>query len=1045
MANTRDRSILVRALGDCVIETPISTLTPNQDIVFAAALFFVFNRHRKITRDSIEHVIWPELEQSSRAHHRLRQTILKLKEAGFPIIRDNGFLASKLPIVADFDQFVASARDKTYGNLPASFELLPGYVPRISTPYAHWVDEKRMEVNAALVRVLLGHIHHARDRGEWEQVEALTKSCGVIDPYNEEAVLARAEAIALRGAKLEALALLDDYVAELGDAPSDMRLPATLMRRRISERRDQTPYEAREIGLLGRAIELAALNSALEATNSGRGQCCVIEAEIGMGKSRLLSEFADFAHLKGAAVRYSQSHASDQTRPLSVLIELVPGLRKVRGAIGCSPESLECLNRLTIEGSRNAILARTEASLIAENILDAIMDLLDAVSEEQTVILIIDDAQWMDQPSLNVFQRIVPWLQQRRVMVIFAVRVPSASFHLSEEFPSGKLIRLPALTRELSATLIGVLLRQRTRQASDKTVNWFVDIGEGNPFFLKELVGQWQETGRQDESPASLVAIANQRLLGLSRHALQILQTCAILGRFSSIARLEQILEFKTFELFEGLNELGKCSMVRVDKLSGESASEPRITCSNDLIGTAALRLLSPPAELAMHRRVGLMLERETRDHYSPSIIAESALHWEKAGDAKQALRLTTSYADHLMGIGFPSEAIQTYRKALGFCSTQDQKADVLTQLIGALYAAGEWKEVGESIAELNKNRVRAVKVSDEHSQIELIGFEAKWRSSNQWSDLFRQVKRCIFAESATAEHRVRAAVLGLKLATNVGTGEELDQIYSAVEGFLENPQIDSRARLYVEMVYHTDRGDMERGKLAAMSLVEHDRESGNSANLIWSLVNAAQALRRYGGLVASSQYLQEAFEIATKKNLSTRARTVAHHLILTALAQDDIVLARKWLNVARDFPNPRDDLHTRHELFYYGARIALKECNVRESIKLCDQISSDADQSLLRRISLLALRVRLGVESRHSIHLVGQLLPELIALYEVECARGGQDFEAFSLYLGRQYIGEGVMALKQLEDYVKIFRRERGAPPQEMVSVLLIHARTAD
>ena len=56
-----------------------------------------------------------------------------------------------------------------------------------------------------------------------------------IAPYNEEAVLVLAEAHAMRGAKLEGINILETYLDEVGRKPDDLKLPASVMRRRIAE------------------------------------------------------------------------------------------------------------------------------------------------------------------------------------------------------------------------------------------------------------------------------------------------------------------------------------------------------------------------------------------------------------------------------------------------------------------------------------------------------------------------------------------------------------------------------------------------------------------------------------------------------------------------------------------------------------------------------------------------------------------------------------------------------------------------------------------
>src|SRR5699024_4806577 len=88
-------------------------------------------------------------------------------------------------------------------------EFLAGYAPRFSAPFAAWVEEQRGVVHARLRRALLSLLADERRRGNWGLVETLARKCLLVDPLNEEATMALAEATALSGSKRAALQLLD--------------------------------------------------------------------------------------------------------------------------------------------------------------------------------------------------------------------------------------------------------------------------------------------------------------------------------------------------------------------------------------------------------------------------------------------------------------------------------------------------------------------------------------------------------------------------------------------------------------------------------------------------------------------------------------------------------------------------------------------------------------------------------------------------------------------------------------------------------------------
>ncbi|MGH7602923.1 MAG: hypothetical protein ACRENK_02875, partial [Gemmatimonadaceae bacterium] len=73
--------IVLRALGTAEIDTGVSTLTPSQEIVFAAALYLILERGKRVSRAHLAAMLWPGAPDQARAH-RLRQTIFQLKKLG---------------------------------------------------------------------------------------------------------------------------------------------------------------------------------------------------------------------------------------------------------------------------------------------------------------------------------------------------------------------------------------------------------------------------------------------------------------------------------------------------------------------------------------------------------------------------------------------------------------------------------------------------------------------------------------------------------------------------------------------------------------------------------------------------------------------------------------------------------------------------------------------------------------------------------------------------------------------------------------------------
>src|SRR5205085_2835912 len=133
----------------------------------------------------------------------------------------------------------------------AAYEYLAGYAPIFSRSFQEWIEQRRDQVHAQLREALVRRIAAARQLGQWPRVDAIARQLMDIDPLNEEAALALAEAAASTGSKATAIEILDRYSSEVGRVRGDLKLPATLLRNRISEQRfgfheSAVPFVGRE-------------------------------------------------------------------------------------------------------------------------------------------------------------------------------------------------------------------------------------------------------------------------------------------------------------------------------------------------------------------------------------------------------------------------------------------------------------------------------------------------------------------------------------------------------------------------------------------------------------------------------------------------------------------------------------------------------------------------------------------------------------------------------------------------------------------------------
>ena len=1027
--------IELRALGTAEIETSVTTLTPAQGIVFASALYLILERGRRVSRAGLASLLWPRVEEKSRAH-RLRQTILQLKKAGIALNADRNNVQLHRPEVnRDIDSL--SAVDADQHRTQDSLEFLPGYSPPFSEPFREWVDTKRSDVHAAATRMLVRELERARTRGDWASVEKITADCLALDPYNEVAVLARAEASAMRGAKREAMAILDRYIEEVGKTHADIRMPAVLLRRRVSESGLGGKAATQEDpGFVGRDKEMKVLIDSLELARRGRGAGCHIVGDAGIGKSRLASELAKFAELQGITVQRVRCRRGDASHPLSAIVDLVPRLREMAGSIGCEPETLNALRRLTEFDTRTIefFSAADDSVSLFTPIRDALLDLLDAVTEDSCVLIIVDDVHWLDRASSRVFARLVEWSSTNRALFVFNSReTPSL---LNDPLLSDiEVIRLGRLSDASSGRLLQSLVEIRDRHADPALFQRILSAGEGNPFFLQQLTKQWLETGDGKQVPSSVNAVLSDRLSRLTGEALQTLQVCALLGDNSTLERVENMLEYKAHRLLAAIQELSVAGMLNsIDTPAVGGSQHPR--SRHDLLSTAALERLAPLSLALLHRRAGIVLEQELRgERLATSLLWACAFHWHNAGDRDRALSLASSCAEHLLNVGLPQNACEAFERALAYCATDEQRLALLPRLVAALQMTGEWEKSKTILHDCMRLRAN-MPDANQHDEFEILFFDAYARTSLNVLELIPNIVRCVECKDASAHHRIRAALIALKLASDVDL-EIMDSVYSQIQPLFVGSDVDLAARLEIDMVYHSARGDPEIGLDAARKVVQDARSSNDPMALSRGLLNAAYSCRLSGHYGEAEEYLQEALERSLALGHNERASLAMLSIVRLRLLTEDIGLAREMLEKNKRLVISSENMNRRAEQSYTEARVAVEEGKAEEAAAAFARIGEASALSPSRRAAYLALETRIRLLEKAPFLVLQPLISELERVHLQIRKIGLQDFEAYSLFLGLRALGNEARGLALVKEYLKRHRREPASPPRNLLSLV--------
>jgi DNA-binding CsgD family transcriptional regulator len=228
--------------------------------------------------------------------------------------------------------------------------------------------------------------------------------------------------------------------------------------------------------LVGRDTERARLGDLLADARDGRSGVLVVSGEAGVGKSALIDDAVDGAdRMRVIRVVGIESEA---TMPFGTLFDVC---RPLLGSIGDLPDR----QRRALEGAL-AMGPTAEGDPFA--IGAATLSLLAAEARDEPLLLVIDDAQWVDAASAASLAFALRRLDADDVAVLIGARTGEPG---GFDVTGFAVVELARLSRVDAAALAG-----SQRPVSREQAERIAQASDGNPLAVLELVGS--ETGVLD-------------------------------------------------------------------------------------------------------------------------------------------------------------------------------------------------------------------------------------------------------------------------------------------------------------------------------------------------------------------------------------------------------------------------------------------------------------------------------------------------------------------------------------------------------------------
>src|SRR5256714_2250022 len=184
---------------------------------------------------------------------------------------------------------------------------------------------------------------------------------------------------------------------------------------------------------VGRHHEVVELRAGLEGAATGRGRFFLVVGEAGIGKTRLVEELAREAAERGHLVLWGRCWEGEGAPPYWPWIQVIraylriprsEGLPRVAGGAG-APYLAQLVPELGgLQSRAPSVPPQSEHARFY--LFDAVVTFLQSRPDHTPLVLVFDDLQWADTPSLLLLQFLVHELRDTAMLVVAPYRAMEA-------------------------------------------------------------------------------------------------------------------------------------------------------------------------------------------------------------------------------------------------------------------------------------------------------------------------------------------------------------------------------------------------------------------------------------------------------------------------------------------------------------------------------------------------------------------------------------------------------------------------------------------
>lgn len=561
----------------------------------ALLLYLARTPTHRCTREHAIGLLWPDKDDAA-ARQSVREAVRVLRHCvGDERLKTQGDQIELLngAVELDTERFEAlvAQQDWTHATLLIGGEFVEGFTIPDASAFEDWLMAERWHWRGRSMDALMRHAEERLAAGDVLGADEPARRALNLDPLSERAVRVLMRRLALAGDRSGALEVFEQFSQRAGRDGVSTLEPETqgLVERLRRGRAWRLPKEAlspersiawRRGPFLGRERDLATALAQWHGVRAGRFGLLVIEAEAGGGKTRFVEELSGRIALDGGSVVGMRAVPADLEHPSSGSLSLARGgLLEAPGVAGAHPAALATLALQASEWAER--FPQKNPELGSWSVDAAIAEALRVASAEHPLLLICDDAQWIDPASYEMIERLTRDLARAPILLVLATTPEPAPPKLAElrsrigRDIAGATLTLARLSDHALRALVQWALPKYSVEDADRLSRRIAADSAGLPLLAVEIChamahgldldvtsGAWPRPLRTldqtfpGELPDTIVAAIRVGFRCLTKAAQHALVAAAVLGERVDAKRIARAAELEGEALHAALDEL---------------------------------------------------------------------------------------------------------------------------------------------------------------------------------------------------------------------------------------------------------------------------------------------------------------------------------------------------------------------------------------------------------------------------------------------------------------------------------------------------------